>query len=110
MLARVPGIVTTVHNVEAWKQRCFLRWIDAWTTRYAHRLIACSGRVADNLRELNPVPMDKVTVIRNGIRLQAWLEQPDAASVTAVRHQFGGGPNDFLLGVLGRLEVQKGHC
>ena len=61
-LARVPVIVTTVHNVDAWKANGFLRRVDAWTAKFANHIVACSGRVAEHLRELKQVPMDKVTV------------------------------------------------
>lgn len=107
-IARVPVIVSTVHNVEAWKSRFFLRWIDAWTSTFADRLIACSGRVAEHLRELH-VSMEKVVVVKNGIHLRHWTEKPDPAAAGAIRRELGAGQNEFVVGVIGRLETQKGH-
>lgn len=107
-IARVPVIVSTVHNVEAWKSRFFLLWIDAWTSIFAHRLVACSGRVAEHLRELK-VPMEKVVVVKNGICLRHWTEKPDLAAVGGIRRELGAGQNEFVVGVIGRLETQKGH-
>ena len=108
-LAGVPRIVTTVHNVDAWKAKWYLRWIDAVTSRAAHRLIACSGRVAEHLRAIGLVPMDKVTVLRNGIRLQDWRDEPSPVAVSALRQDLGVKNNEFVIGVIGRLEPQKGH-
>jgi glycosyltransferase involved in cell wall biosynthesis len=109
LMARVPVIVSTVHNVERWKEGIALRLIDSGTSRIADRLIACSGRVAEHLRELKTVPMDKVIIVRNGIRLRDWFEPPAAASVAAVRRELQTDSQAFPIGVVGRLELQKGH-
>jgi len=108
-LARVPVIVTTVHNVDAWKANILFRRIDAWTSRYANQIVACSGRVGEHLRELGLVPNEKITVIRNGICLRDWSDRPEPAAVLRLRGELGLRPNDFVIGVIGRLEKQKGH-
>jgi glycosyltransferase involved in cell wall biosynthesis len=108
-LARVPVIVTTVHNVDAWKANPLLRWLDAWTSRFAQRLLACSGRVGQHLRELNLVPRHKISVVRNGIRLGDWNDQPEPTAVSRIRTELNLQTSHFVLAVIGRLEEQKGH-
>jgi glycosyltransferase involved in cell wall biosynthesis len=108
-MARVPVTVSTVHNVEQWKDRLPLRWIDAATATLADHLIACSDRVAEHLRKVGLVPMKKVSVIRNGIRLGDWIDQPGGTEAAAIRQEFHCAGDDFVMGAIGRLEPQKGH-
>jgi glycosyltransferase involved in cell wall biosynthesis len=108
-LAGVPVIVTTAHNVERWKDNIAFRSIDAFTSQFAHRTIACSERVREHLRAVGTVPMNKVTVIRNGINLGIWDRSPNPATTIEFRKSFNFAEQDFVIGIVGRLEEQKGH-
>jgi glycosyltransferase involved in cell wall biosynthesis len=108
-LAGIPVIVTTAHNVERWKGNFALRSIDAYTTQFAHRVIACSERVREHLRDVGTVPMSKVTVIRNGVNLGVWDNSPAPATAIELRKSFNFTEKDFVIGIIGRLEEQKGH-
>jgi glycosyltransferase involved in cell wall biosynthesis len=108
-IARVPAIVSTVHNVEKWKENWALRWIDTGTGWLADHFITCSSLVREHLRQLNLVPMDKVTVIHNGIRLPDLNSLPGDETLTGIRRELGIKPEDYVIGVIARLEPQKGH-
>jgi glycosyltransferase involved in cell wall biosynthesis len=108
-LARVPAIVTTAHNVEQWKSNFAFRTIDAYTTQFAHRVIACSERVSEHLRAVGTVPMTKVSVIRNGVNLRAWDNSSAPANAIELRKSLNCTEMDFVIGIVGRLEEQKGH-
>jgi glycosyltransferase involved in cell wall biosynthesis len=108
-LAQVPAIVSTLHNLEPWKSQAWMRWTDAATSRLADRLIACSERVAQHVRELGLVPARKITVVQNGIRLADWASEPSPEAVSTLRASLGTAAGTYVLGVVARLEEQKGH-
>ena len=108
-VARVPAVVTTAHNVERWKENFAFRTVDAYTTQFAHRIIACSERVRDHLGAVGTVPMNKVIVIHNGINLRVWDSPPAPAAAIELRKSFNFAEKDFVVGIVGRLEEQKGH-
>ncbi|MFZ5825024.1 MAG: glycosyltransferase [Bacillota bacterium] len=108
-LAGVKRIVTTVHNVEDWKENRVLRFVDAFTAKLCDRIVACSGRVADHLLSLGNVNSSKVVTIQNGLDLRNW-PLPLQEDAGATRRELGFTEKDFVVGTLGRMEVQKGHA
>lgn len=82
------------------------RWVNRWLNHhYADHIIAVSPAAAQNLTDTG-VSADHITVIMNGV---APLSPASAEKVTALRQQWGIGAEDFVLGILARIEDYKGH-
>jgi glycosyltransferase involved in cell wall biosynthesis len=78
------------------------RGVQAWTTD----LIAVSRATRDALIRLRFFNTERnpIRVIHNGIRLSAHAERKPE-----MRRRWGVGPQDFVVGMLGRVERYKGH-
>lgn len=109
---RVPVIFETYHGREAWRQGRGLKGqfvIDRLVSCSVDHIIAVSGAAARFLTDHKRIPAKKITVIPNGRDLQAF--QPGSgAQGQVVRQRFGIPATAPVLGVVGRLETQKGHC
>lgn len=91
--------VSTQHNVEfntPWLRR--MLW--ARFLRHADRVIAVSKAVADYAQQNFHITGKNLLTIPNGIELKEWVDVPLSD------YQ---GERDLRLGIVGRLEEQKGH-
>ncbi len=107
---RVPVIFETYHGREAWRQGGLMKGqfvIDRLVSCCVGHIIAVSEAAARFLTEHKRVPANKITVIPNGRDLQAF--QPGRRAGGAVRQRFHIPASAPVLGVVGRLEPQKGH-
>ncbi len=77
--------------------RSLLPWID--------KVIGNSNLVVDYLRKSVNVPDDKLCCINNGINYRKYQEAPPSG----LRTEFGLPDEAILIGVIGRLIVQKNH-
>lgn len=68
------------------------------------RLVAVSGQIRDELVSAGADPA-RVDVILNAIEPDRFMRDP--ARVPAARARFGFGPDDVVIGAVGRLEPQK---
>ena len=109
-LARWHGarVVETYHGREGWRQGPvrgrFL--LDRLVGRCVNRVIAVSEAARTFLVECKGYPADKVTVVPNGRDLSVFRP---GSSREAVRKELGLDGAVPLVGVVGRLEEQKGH-
>ncbi len=110
-LMRVPVILETYHGREAWRQGGGLKGsfvIDRLVAHCVGHMIAVSEAAARFLTDHKRIPAQKITVIPNGRDLQAF--QPGSGiQGRAVRQRLGIPASAPVLGVIGRLEPQKGH-
>ncbi|ETX01853.1 MAG: hypothetical protein ETSY1_05850 [Candidatus Entotheonella factor] len=107
---RVPVIVETYHGREAWRQGQSLKGqfvIDRLVAGCVNHIIAVSEAAARFLIEHKRIPAHKITVIPNGRDLRAF--QPGRRAGSAIRKRFQIPASAPVLGVVGRLEPQKGH-
>lgn len=109
-LARSLGIpvVETYHGREGWRQGRS-RWAflpDRLVGRLLDRTIAVSQAARDFLVRVKRYPADRVVVVPNGRDLGAF--RPGRAR-PAVRKALGLDTGAPVVGVVGRLEAQKGH-
>jgi len=104
-MAKVPIIIHTVHNVYV-KSRIKYHLINWILSFLSNRIIAVSGAVKESIVRYDRINKDRIQVIHNGIDLSK-LEGPFSRSEW--RSEFGIGPEEYVVGVIARLEEQKGH-
>ena len=104
-----PKVVHTFHGhvlsgyFSEWKSGLFNR-IERWLAKSTDRVIVLSQEQADDICQLYRVcPPDKTRVIPNGLDFTRFLE----AEPGSLRTELGLGPDQFLLGFVGRLTQIK---
>lgn len=104
----VPRVVETYHGREAWRRGLvkgsFV--VDRVVSRWVDRVIAVSEAARTFLIHRKGIPAEKVVVVPNGRDLSVF--KPGRERKEA-REELGVGPGDPVIGVIGRLEEQKGH-
>jgi glycosyltransferase involved in cell wall biosynthesis len=71
------------------------RLLDRRRHRRAQHIIAISRATADDLMNLLDIPASRITVVYNGVRLDAWSAEPTATDTT-LRERYGLGQR-FLI-------------
>jgi glycosyltransferase involved in cell wall biosynthesis len=74
-----------------------------WIAPAAHRIICPSAIVAQSLYD-EGVPPGLVAVVANGVRVDA------AVPRAAARHELGLDADDFVVGIIAQLRVEKAHA
>jgi glycosyltransferase involved in cell wall biosynthesis len=104
-LAKVPAIIHTVHNVYV-KRRPKYHWINRGLSFFTDRIIAVSGAVKDSVIHYDHIQPEKIQVLYNGID----LPQPGfQGNRVPIRSALGIKTDEVAIGVVARLEEQKGH-
>jgi glycosyltransferase involved in cell wall biosynthesis len=108
-LARTPVVVSTEHSIgethlERRRMTAGVRALYLATERASAATIAVSETVRDRMVKWGVNPR-RVTVIPNGLDLQRVAFDPAARS--RIRAEFGLAENDYVIGVLGRLDPNK---
>jgi glycosyltransferase involved in cell wall biosynthesis len=108
-LAGTPVVVSTEHSIgethlERRRMTAGVRALYLASGWFSQMTIAVSVTVRDRMTGWG-VPAPKVAVIPNGVDLGRVAFDPVARE--AVRAQFGAGPGEFVVGVLGRLDPNK---
>jgi glycosyltransferase involved in cell wall biosynthesis len=103
----VPVVISTAHNNDSWAKRAPLGWLYGRTARLADRIIAVSDEVRAYQIKYTFVPPEKIVTIDNGVDLRRFEGQDAAAR--ALRAEFGIAPDAPLIGIIGRLSLQKDH-
>ncbi len=106
-LAGVPAVVDHEHSTHTLDQPKRTR-LDRLLLPWTGRLVAVSGNLEARFRQAG-YPERKLTVIRNGIRLEG-LARPEGDSARAeARKSLGLAADDTVLAVVGMLEPRKDH-
>jgi glycosyltransferase involved in cell wall biosynthesis len=103
---RRPKLLLEEHGrfypeVDSPKRRAFNRLV---TKRLTHRFVAVSNDVRERLVKYEGLDPARVEVVYNGVELDPPLT-PDAR--TQLRAEFGFGPDDFVVGTVGRFDPIK---
>ena len=104
-LAHVPCILSTYHNVYM-RRRTKYHLINWTLSAFNNSLIAVSEAVKKSVVRYDRIRPEKIRVIYNGIdpaKFQGIFDRD------GVRQSFAVDEGDFLIGVIARLEEQKGH-
>lgn len=107
-LSRVPVVVSTLHNSDAWARQPLLGRLYGLTARLADCNIAVAEEVRQYHLQHSHIPAEKVITIENGVDVGRF-EVPAAAGL-AVRQELGILPETPILGIIGRLAPQKDHA
>lgn len=105
---KVP-VIFSRHSVfpVSWKKKYPpMCWVNGLLNcYYADGMVAVSPAAVDNLVELG-VPRHKITTIFNGVFP---LEKTSTEAQQRLRQELSLGEDEFLFGILARLEYYKGH-
>lgn len=105
-LARVPLVMSTKHNEDTFRYNSFLNFLNRTINGQVDHAIAISESLKRFTVEKEGVNQTKITRIYYGLNPDSLLQdKPDYS----VRREFSIGVSDPLVGVIGRLTVQKGH-
>jgi glycosyltransferase involved in cell wall biosynthesis len=113
-LAGVPIVVNTVHGLYALPgdplgKRAVVYSLERLAAACSHAELLQNPEDLPVLRSLR-VRSSKLTVLGNGIDLARFSRDRVATADTALlRKQMGAGPDDVLVGVVGRLVHEKGY-
>ena len=99
-------VVETYHGREGWRRGALAFLPDRLLARFVDRVIAVSEAARTFLVQGKGYPAGKITVVPNGRDLSVF--RPGAARDSA-RKELGLDRAVPLVGVVGRLEAQKGH-
>ena len=97
ILARVPVIISTEHNTNI-DEGFLKRLLKKFLSYFTDKIIAVSESVEKYSILRDKIGEKKIKVIYNGINLEKFLQNK--------QKEFGNPP---IIGVVGRLEEQKGH-
>lgn len=108
--AGVPVVLETYHGREVWRHGLLQGrfFVDRLVSHYVDRTIAVSEAAARFLREGKGIPSQKITIIPNGRDLHAFVPGSERTK-RALQQRLDIPSSAPVLGVVGRLEVQKGH-
>jgi glycosyltransferase involved in cell wall biosynthesis len=107
-LAGVP-IVTTIHGWTSknLKVRIYEK-IQAFCWRFFNRVICVSESYKQKALQ-NGVPEGKITVIHNGIMVDNRIIEGIENKRISFLNRYGIPSNHFIVGIIGRLSIEKGH-
>ena len=104
-LSGVPAVIHTVHNIYV-KRRPKYHWINRGLSWFTDRIIAVSEAVRESLIHYDRIRPEKIRVIHNGIDVSRLQFSGDRKTI---RSKLGIQPDELVIGVVARLEEQKGH-
>jgi len=81
--------------------------LEAWLSWRAD-LIIVNGRAVHNDAVARGLPAGRIVVVPNGIDTDAMT--PDAAAGRELRHRWGIGEKEFVIGMVARLDPMKDHA
>jgi glycosyltransferase involved in cell wall biosynthesis len=111
-LARVPGVVNTVHGLYAtpddpWSRRAVVYSLERAASCFSDIELVQSSEDVEVLRRLR-VPERKLVTLGNGIDLARFSPTADPGARARVRAELGLGDGDVVIGAVGRLVWEKG--
>ncbi len=99
--------VSSIHNEDPWRRNKLLTLIHRVCTGRCQKVIAVSREAGEFLVETGTYPAEKIVSIDNGIDLERF--DPERVVPADKTTLWGLEPGDPAIGIVGRLEPQKGH-
>lgn len=106
-LAKVPVIITSRHNDNAFRRRPVIKQLNAFLWRIADAGIAISNSIARFAVEVEGAPAYKVNTIYYGLPFTSKPAERESAR-QAIRSELKIDKNDLVIGMVCRLVKQKG--
>lgn len=108
--ARTPLKIVTRHHSDFTTifRRPVHRRIDRWQALAADRVMAASQAVMQAMVRYESVPADRITVTYYGYEFDVLRPQLTEMERRTLRESAGGDEN-YLIGTVGRLSIEKGH-
>jgi glycosyltransferase involved in cell wall biosynthesis len=114
-LARVPIVVNTVHGLyvadrDRWWKKAVVFSLEAIASRFSDAELLQNPEDLARMRRWRISPPRRTRLLGNGIDLARF--DPDRVGATAretVRAELGVGPDDVVVGCVGRLVREKGY-
>src|SRR5207302_8161694 len=107
-LKRLTGLpwIAFAHGYTSGNSRIALyNKLDRWLLKRADRVVAVSKATGEILQD-SGVPRDRIRVIHNAIDP---MDYNIRAAGEEIRQECGVGPDNLLIGVIGRLSPEKGQ-
>jgi glycosyltransferase involved in cell wall biosynthesis/GNAT superfamily N-acetyltransferase len=113
-LAGVPIVVNTIHGLYATEddplaKRGLVYILEALASRFSDAELAQNPEDLELMLRLRLVPRSKISYLGNGVDLARF--DPNRAKVDRdeVRGEWGAGPDQVVIGIVGRLVAEKGY-
>lgn len=100
----IPAVIS-IHNTYN-KPKLRRRLINWWLARYAAAIIVGSEDIRRDVVRYDWVPVERVEIIPNSVNLERSLP---VRTIAAIRAELMIPQGAYVLGTIGRLEIQKGH-
>jgi glycosyltransferase involved in cell wall biosynthesis len=104
-ILRIPVTISTEHNINSdekpWKN--ILKRISG---RIIDEVVAVSNAVKNDIVSRYNIPMEKISVIRNGVNIDKFLK----LTKNLPTNKFGKSNQTLVFGTMGRLTPQKGQA
>lgn len=105
LMAGVPRMVKSLHNMGAWKKWNHLL-IDRLLSGRTMRVICCSNHLRDSAIRQEKLPPSMATTIYHGVDIDRLQAKGDRA---ALLRSLGLDPSRRVIGTIGRPIEEKGH-
>lgn len=102
----VPVRISSLHNTDPWRKNPFWSRVMMMLTAGCQKMIAVSGNVAEFVETWSDISSERLVTIDNGISLDKF--DPDIVQPLDLS-QWDIPSDKFIIGVVGRLNPQKGH-
>lgn len=112
-LARVPIVVNTVHGLYASPEsplakRAVVYTLEAIASRFSDAELVQSPEDMELLERLRITPPRKLRLLGNGVDLERFGPAKASQHRDRLRRELGIGPDEVVVGMVGRLVAEKG--
>jgi glycosyltransferase involved in cell wall biosynthesis len=111
-LARVPVVISQIHNVATWETRRQL-WMDRFLCRWRHAVVAVSEEVKREIVDRLRIPPQRCRVIYNGVEVERFnlpRKDPAALARPAGAGELGIPRENVVIIMVARFVAQKNHA
>jgi glycosyltransferase involved in cell wall biosynthesis len=114
-LARVPIVVNTVHGLyvaddDGWPKRLVVYALEAIASRFSDAELLQNPEDLELVQRWRIAPRANLRLLGNGVDLTRFdPARLGASDRAAARAELGAGPDDVVIGTVGRLVAEKGY-
>ncbi len=109
VLKRAPIIVSTKHNDNLFRNSWFYAFLDRMAARFSDQTIVISEALRKFFVEIEKIDPSMIKRIYYGLDLPGPVEAQHSKNKCFIREEFQIASKAPLIGIVGRLILQKGH-